>query len=163
MYSYLDLRDRKGALDLSLPACVSFQPPIDNTDRTYLENTHTHAHIYRITHMHIPLALGCDPGVSALERWRLLLQDGWWLQLRTAVVLTAVGVSPYFQGRGDLDTSVRVNTPTLAPLSMGGHVTLFKVILSCLVTVWKIQVIQILQRPFIVMESHPGDLLQHSI
>lgn len=54
----------------------------------------------------------------------LFLQVGGRLQLGTIVVLAAVGVSPHFGGRGYLDTSVRVNTPTLAPLSMGGHVTL---------------------------------------
>lgn len=75
----------------------------------YLKNTPTHTHIQNYKHEWTPC---------------LFLQVGGRLQLGTIQVLAAVGVSPHFGGRGYLDTGVRVNTPTLAPLSMGGHVTL---------------------------------------
>lgn len=55
---------------------------------------------------------------------RLFLLGGGRFQLGTAIELAAVGVPPHFGGRGYLDTSVGVDAPTLAPLSVVGHVAL---------------------------------------
>lgn len=93
----------------------------------------------------------------------LFLLAGGWFQLGTTVVLAAVGVPPHFGGRGYLDTSVGVDAPTLAPLSMAGHVALLQVVLSCFVTVGELQVIKIFQRSLVVMERHSRDALQNSV
>lgn len=124
--------------------------------------------MYRITHMHIALALALTPrfrpGTSPLRaRVRLFLLAGGRFQLGTIIVLAAIGVPPHFGGGWYLNTRVGVDAPTLAPLSVAGHVALLKVVLSCLVTVGEPQVIKIFQRSLVVMERHSGDVLQNSV
>lgn len=90
---------------------------------------YTYTYMYRITHMHIALALALTPrfrpGASPLRaRVRLFLLAGGRFQLGTTIVLAANGVPPHFRGWWYLDTSVGVDAPTLASLSVAGHVAL---------------------------------------
>lgn len=54
----------------------------------------------------------------------LFVQAGSGLELGSAIVLAAVGVTPHSDGGGNLDTSVGVHAPAFTPLPMGGHVAL---------------------------------------
>ncbi len=90
---------------------------------------YTYTYMYRITHMHIALALALTPrfrpGTSPLRaRVRLFLLAGGRFQLGTIIVLAAIGVPPHFGGGWYLNTRVGVDAPTLAPLSVAGHVAL---------------------------------------
>lgn len=63
------------------------------------------------------------PRHPALPR-PLSVQAGGRLELGPAEILAAVGVAPHPDGGRNLDSGVGVHTPALAPLPVGGHVTL---------------------------------------
>lgn len=107
---------------------MTFHTPIDNTDHI-IAKIYIHIHVQNYTHAHRSCTRFNSPrfrpNASPLRaRVRLFLLAGGRFQLGTTVVLAAVWVSPHFGGRGYLDTSVGVDAPTLAPLSVAGHVAL---------------------------------------